>query len=172
MSKIWDRLSLIRAKSNPKQNSSFRDKIMNTCMHWKRYMYQLIEQYIEPCRGKMRLPVKTVNQVGSDMHFLAWNYYYILSYPSFQSYVLGAQKNCLIETVLLSTHNICSGWEIRKSIFNCTVTITGGWWNFHIYFCLFVLLLYVPSQQLWSLQDGQFTIPHFFLGRLEQAVNQ
>ena len=23
--------------------------------------------------------------------------------------------------------------------------------------CLFVLLLYVPSQQLWSLQDGQFT---------------
>ena len=24
-------------------------------------------------------------------------------------------------------------------------------------FCLFVLLLYVPSQQPWSLQDGQFT---------------
>ena len=24
-------------------------------------------------------------------------------------YVLGAQKNCLIETVLLSTHNICFG---------------------------------------------------------------
>ena len=23
-------------------------------------------------------------------------------------------------------------------------------------FCLFVLLLYVPSQQLWSLRDGQF----------------
>ena len=23
--------------------------------------------------------------------------------------------------------------------------------------CLFVLLLYVPSQQLWSLRDGQFT---------------
>ena len=38
--------------------------------------------------------------------------------------------------------------------------------------CLFVLLLYVPSQQLWSLGDGQFTQPHFFLGRLEQAVNQ
>ena len=37
---------------------------------------------------------------------------------------------------------------------------------------LFVLLLYVPSQQLWSLRDGQFTKPHFFLGRLEQAVNQ
>ena len=37
---------------------------------------------------------------------------------------------------------------------------------------LFVLLRYVPSQQLWSWQDGQFTLPHFFLGKLEQAVNQ
>ena len=26
-----------------------------------------------------------------------------------------------------------------------------------IYICLFVLLLYVPSQQLWSLRDGEFT---------------
>ena len=32
---------------------------------------------------------------------------------------LGAQKNRLIETVLLSTHNICFGFrEIRKLIFN------------------------------------------------------
>ena len=38
--------------------------------------------------------------------------------------------------------------------------------------CLFVLLLYFPSQQLWSWWDGQFTLPHFFLGKLEQAVNQ
>ena len=37
---------------------------------------------------------------------------------------------------------------------------------------LFVLVLYVPSQQLWSLRDGQFTLPHFFLGRIEQADNQ
>ena len=38
---------------------------------------------------------------------------------------------------------------------------------------LFVcLLLYVPCQQLWSWLDGQFTQPHFFLGKLEQAVNQ
>ena len=28
--------------------------------------------------------------------------------------VLGAQENRLIETVLLSTHNICFGLEIRK----------------------------------------------------------
>ena len=32
--------------------------------------------------------------------------------PIYLTYVLG--KNCLIETVLLSTHNICFGWEIRK----------------------------------------------------------
>ena len=37
---------------------------------------------------------------------------------------------------------------------------------------LLVLLLYVPSQQLRPWRDGQFTLPHFFLGKLEQAVNQ
>ena len=31
------------------------------------------------------------------------------SYPSVFTYVLGAQKNCLIEMVLLSTANICFG---------------------------------------------------------------
>ena len=30
-------------------------------------------------------------------------------YPSFLTYVLGTQKNCLIEIVLLSAHNICFG---------------------------------------------------------------
>ena len=33
----------------------------------------------------------------------------ILSYSSVSAYVLGAQKNRLIQTVLLSTHNICFG---------------------------------------------------------------
>ena len=37
--------------------------------------------------------------------------------------------------------------------------------------CCF-LLLYVPSQQLWSSPDVQFTKPHFFLGKLKRAVNQ
>ena len=32
--------------------------------------------------------------------------------------------------------------------------------------CLFVLLLYVPSQQLRSWRDSQFTYSHFFLGTL------
>ena len=33
----------------------------------------------------------------------------LFSYPSVQTYVLGAQKNHLIEKVLLSTHNIWFG---------------------------------------------------------------
>ena len=31
---------------------------------------------------------------------------FIFSYPSVETFVLGAQKNSLIEAVLLSTHNI------------------------------------------------------------------
>ena len=31
---------------------------------------------------------------------------------------MGGQKNCLNETVLLSTYNICFDWEIRKLFFN------------------------------------------------------
>ena len=34
------------------------------------------------------------------------------------TFVLGAQKNRLNETVLLSTHNICFVLELRKLIFN------------------------------------------------------
>ena len=47
-------------------------------------------------------------------------------------------------------------------------------WIFYecLAFCLFVLLLYVPRQPLWSWRNGQFTYPHFYLGKLEQAVNQ
>ena len=45
----------------------------------------------------------------------------IFSYPSVLTYVLGAQKNCLIETVILSAHNICFGWEIRKLKFRYTL---------------------------------------------------
>ena len=41
----------------------------------------------------------------------------MFSNTCFLAYVLGAQKNRLIETVLLSTHNICFGWEIRKLFF-------------------------------------------------------
>ena len=42
----------------------------------------------------------------------------LFPYQSIESCVLGAQKNRLIETVLLSTHNICFGREIKKTFFN------------------------------------------------------
>ena len=41
---------------------------------------------------------------------------------------LVAQKNHLIEMVLLSTHNICFGWEIIKMIFNITYLIYRVQW--------------------------------------------
>ena len=41
-----------------------------------------------------------------------------LPIPSVLTYVLGASKNRLNETVLLCTHNICFGWEIRQITFN------------------------------------------------------
>ena len=42
----------------------------------------------------------------------------IFSYLLVLTYVLGARKNRLIETVLLSTYNICFAREIRKLFFS------------------------------------------------------
>ena len=47
----------------------------------------------------------------------------MFSDPSVITFVLGAQKNRLIETVLLSTHNICFCPEIRKLDF-CYALLT------------------------------------------------
>ena len=44
----------------------------------------------------------------------------IFSYPKVVIYVVGAQKNRLIETVLLNTHDLCFGRDVRKLIFNFT----------------------------------------------------
>ena len=49
----------------------------------------------------------------------------IFPYPSVLTYDLGAQKNRLIETVLLSTHNIYFGWEIRKWFCDNTLLTRG-----------------------------------------------
>ena len=46
-------------------------------------------------------------------------------YPSVQIDVVVTRKNRLIETVLLSTHNICFGGEIRKIIFDHTHPYLG-----------------------------------------------
>ena len=39
---------------------------------------------------------------------------YEFIYFSTKTYVVGTQKNRLNETVLLSSHNICLNWRIRK----------------------------------------------------------
>ena len=44
----------------------------------------------------------------------------------FLSCVFSAQKNCLMEMVLLSIHNICFVLEIRKLIFECTLSLLPG----------------------------------------------
>ena len=45
--------------------------------------------------------------------------------PIILAYVLGAQKNRLIETVILGSHNMWFGWEIRK-LFFCYAPLTKG----------------------------------------------
>ena len=56
----------------------------------------------------------------------------LFSHPWVKTCVLGALKNRLVETVVLSTHNICFGWGIRKIIFSYAL-LSGGldcfsWW--------------------------------------------
>ena len=46
-------------------------------------------------------------------------------YQSIRTCVLGAQTNRHIETVLLSTHYICFGWEIKKIVFQYTLLSEG-----------------------------------------------
>ena len=43
----------------------------------------------------------------------------------FLPYVLDAQKNCLTETMLLNTHNIYFGREIRKLMFCYALLLKG-----------------------------------------------
>ena len=54
----------------------------------------------------------------------------MFSYTSVLTYVLGAQKNRLIETVLLSTHSLCFGLEIRKI---CYALFTKGLFDLNVF---------------------------------------
>ena len=48
-------------------------------------------------------------------YFHPWSMYIVILKKIFHiSYIVGAQKNRLIETVLLSTHNICLNCWLRK----------------------------------------------------------
>ena len=56
-------------------------------------------------KAHMKSKWQTVSQVKINKNFQPK--IVNISYPSVLTYVLGAQKNPLIETVLLSTHSIC-----------------------------------------------------------------
>ena len=58
----------------------------------------------------------------------------IFSYQSVFTYVMGAQKKCLIEMVFLSTHNICFGLEIRFFEFFSVRTLQSLYINLHLKF--------------------------------------
>ena len=60
----------------------------------------MVTKFLSPC------PADT--SISQDKHFFCIKFS-IFSYPSIFTYVLGAQKNHLFETVLLSTHKICFG---------------------------------------------------------------
>ena len=66
----------------------------------------------------MQINIRPVKQ-----YFLAFNCDYLLIHQF--KHVLGAQKKRLIETVLLSTNNICFGLETKKIIFSYTL-LSGG----------------------------------------------
>ena len=84
---------------------------------------------------------------------------------------MGAQKNCLIETVLSSTHNICFGWGIRKIIFNYTL-LSGGL-TLYIYFHLVIgrisknpvnfIELILRWIHKWSFLDSSCIIQHSYI---------
>ena len=52
---------------------------------------------------------------GPDMETFFNLNLWLFSYPSFEICVVAAQKNRLIEMVLLSTNNIYFGWEIKDN---------------------------------------------------------
>ena len=54
----------------------------------------------------------------------------LFSYPLVKTCIVGAQKSHLIETVLMSTHNICYGTEIRKNNFQVYTIIWGPELNY------------------------------------------
>ena len=68
---------------------------------------------------------------------------YNLRWPCFDKLVQHHlyPKKRLIETVLLSTHNICFCWEIRFFLF-CSTLVTKGMWHFQVIFACFSALIH------------------------------
>ena len=68
------------------------------------------------------ISILTINYRKFQVKFLSVSFL-LFSYPSICG--LGAQKYRLIKAVLLSIHNICVGWELRKHCFDYTLLSKG-----------------------------------------------
>ena len=73
---------------------------------------------------------------------------------------MGAQKNRLIETVLLSTHNICFGLEIKKIIFQYTL-LSGGL----VYTCITLPIINNLTECVVSIKELNFRSQNRILRR-------
>ena len=90
----------------------------------------------------------TVHRVKENSHIpvIELN---VFSLPG-HKYLVGGKK---IENLFdITVHRVKENSHIPVIELNVFSSLPG-----HKYLVLFVLLLYVPSQQLWSLRDGQFT---------------
>ena len=100
-------------------------------------------------------------------------------YLSVYSCVLGALKNRLIETTILSTLNICFGWEIRKIIFSYTllsfvvlIELTATT-LYILFYPISGLMLYIFQQiQQRSIKRSNFVKPGFNTTTFLSTVNQ
>ena len=70
--------------------------------------------------------------------------------PIILSYDFGAQKNHLIETVLVSTHNICVGWEIRELFFLSAFFTKGFVFSYILLYVWTYFFVCCFQWELWS----------------------
>ena len=75
--------------------------------------------------------------------------------------MLGAQKNRLIETVLLSSHNICFGGEIKKIVFQYTL-LSGGMFKI----LRNIIFNHFFTEGIWHIRLGIRLFSSFCLKRL------
>ena len=94
---------------------------------WLHYFFLISFQKIYSCYFKvpsLSIINETMIYTGLEKQIFSTEIV-IIFLPIPLRYVLGAPENRLIETVLLSTHNICFGWEIRRKKF-CYSPLTKG----------------------------------------------
>ena len=77
------------------------------------------------------------------------------------------------DTDLIWDYTLCLGHFGRQLVFQNLrkIILSTRFLKSYLMFWFWFVAL-CPSQQRWSCRDGQFTRPHFFLGKLDQAVNQ